>query len=222
MSTAVPLLDLLLDMEEDIGDLVEESIRNGEDINQTNEKGYTVLMLSSMGVSPTFARILLEHGANVNEQYYGENGFAHGETSLHMAAIYGSWEIAQELLRYGADIEMVDNRGDTPLGVSVANDNIEVVKVLLKEGACINHISGGFTPLDYAYMQSESERVHGDMIIDLLISKGAKRGPAYEKEELEKNKAHISQEEADKKLDEVYKMIEEYEKGLKPWWKIWQ
>lgn len=53
--------------------------------------------------------LLLQHGANTNEQK------SNGACPLHEAAVTGAEDIAHALLRYGASIMMEDDEGMTSL-----------------------------------------------------------------------------------------------------------
>src|SRR6266702_4018806 len=57
---------------------------------------------------PVLARLLLEHGADVNTR-------ADEWTLLHLAAFDGEHEVARMLLDHGANVNVVNEQGDTPL-----------------------------------------------------------------------------------------------------------
>lgn len=60
----------------------------------------------------------------------------YGETSLHVAAKYGNYDIVLKLLNLGANIESKDNNGYTPLHKSVRSDG-SIINLLLNNGAYI-------------------------------------------------------------------------------------
>ena len=123
------------------GDDGEPAFRSvSEYINAQDAKGKTPLHLASAGPHPLFpnvallslpnvARLLLEHGADVNAR---ENDRF---TPLHAAAQNGTVEVVRVLLEYGANVGAEDGGGRTPLQVASSNDHDEVVKLLLEHGA---------------------------------------------------------------------------------------
>ena len=80
-------------------------------------------------------------------------------TLLHYSLMNGQHKISQLLINKGADIHAVDTVLQTPLGCAVVplftaddpNPNIELIDLIIKRGANINHRSlGGRTPLQKA------------------------------------------------------------------------
>jgi ankyrin repeat protein len=75
--------------------------------------------------------------------------------------------IAKVLLIHGADINIADNTGGTPLHFAASSGSTKVVKLLLSNGANVNaKDNGGCTPLDVATIE----------VADLLRHYRAKRG----------------------------------------------
>jgi ankyrin len=58
-----------------------------------------------------------------------------GDTPLHWKAMYGEADAAFALVRRGAQVDPINNLGDTPLMVAIQNNQPTVVKVLLQESA---------------------------------------------------------------------------------------
>ena len=80
-------------------------------------------------------------------------------TPLHYSLMHGRHKISKLLIDKGADIHAVDTVLQTPLGCAVVplftaddpNPNIELIDLIIKLGANINHRSlGGRTPLQKA------------------------------------------------------------------------
>lgn len=75
---------------------------------------------------------------------------AQGQTALHLAA-WVSCEITEIFIKAGADIETITKEGRTPLMEAVLFKQKEIVKLLLKHGACLDKKDiKGFTAFDHA------------------------------------------------------------------------
>lgn len=72
---------------------------------------------------------LLRHGAEVNA--LGEDGLA----PLHIAARDGQLRLAKRLIDAGADVDLPDRDGRTPLAIARAQENRDVVDLLERYGA---------------------------------------------------------------------------------------
>ena len=77
------------------------------------------------------------------------------------------------LIEHGADVNMNDTLGDTPLYNAIILGNIHMVKLLLEKGADVNHkryfkrsLFNGSTPLHDSSLEDEPE------IVSLLIGYG--------------------------------------------------
>jgi len=71
-----------------------------------------------------------------------------GMTALHWATYHDHREIAELLVRAGANVKAVNRYGVTPLSLACTNGNAAMVELLLKAGADPNAVlPGGETPL---------------------------------------------------------------------------
>lgn len=105
------------------------------------EKGLSVNALSTAGYTPMqkamdtqqleAIKVLLYHGAIINSKD------PMGQTILHYAAL-SDLEGTKLCLEKGADVNVEDIDGDTPLMNAVANHETEIVKLLLQHGASIH------------------------------------------------------------------------------------
>ncbi len=92
--------------------------------------GRTLLHLAANDSQPELARLLIQHGADVNASDPSEG------TPLHLAAESGSLEIVRMLLSHGAaSVNVQDGRAMTPLDWAALKRNDDVVKVLIDHGA---------------------------------------------------------------------------------------
>jgi len=71
--------------------------------------GSSPLLIAALHGQLEAARILIEHGANIQKQNND------GSTPLHVAAFFGYREIVELLLAEGADPNLENNKGETPL-----------------------------------------------------------------------------------------------------------
>ena len=108
----------------------------------------TPLQAAVSGSDPALVQILLDAGAHVDEERYGD-------TPLQMAAALGKAEVVGILVEHGADINApaVDEGGMTALQAAARADNFGLVQILLNSGSEINAAAshnGGRTALQAA------------------------------------------------------------------------
>ena len=108
----------------------------------------TPLQAAVSGSDPALVQIILDAGAHVNEEGYGD-------TPLQMAAVLGKAEVVGILLEHGADINApaVDEGGMTALQAAARAGNFGLVQTLLNSGSEINAAAshnGGRTALQAA------------------------------------------------------------------------
>jgi hypothetical protein len=123
-------------------------------------------LLEAAGTEATFAVIsylVKELAAEFNQ--LGECGFA----ALIVAAIRGQYDTVRYLVEeLGANVDIPDNLGCTPLHAASFNDHLGVVRMLLKLGAAINQRNNdGLTPLMVAASKNNTE------IVKWLVKAGA-------------------------------------------------
>ena len=105
------------------GDLasVQQELRNGVDVNEAHQYGYTALIWAAMyGHTAIVERLLQVSGINAN--YVNK----YGRTALMSAARNGHTDTVKLLIDHGADVNHADNDGTTALDV-VRTDEIKQI-----------------------------------------------------------------------------------------------
>jgi len=136
-------------------------IAKGADVNAKHGRGYTPLMTAR---ALPVVELLISKGADIQGQ-----DALQGQTKLHMACVGGEKDVADLLIRRGADVNLRDKRGATPLWIAARGGHKEIVELLIEKGADINASDGRreATPLLIAARSG-----HAD-VVELLIAKGA-------------------------------------------------
>ena len=90
-------------------DAVKQLLADGADVNGSAPgTNWTALHAAASDNRTAIARVLLEHGADVNRQS------SNGNTPLHLAAKWNRIETAKLLLASGADVTIRNENGETP------------------------------------------------------------------------------------------------------------
>ena len=127
--------------------------KDANSINSTNAQEYTPLILATYYNQLEVVKYLIQKKVKLN----GEKG---SSTALQAASYKGFKEIAQALLEYGADPNIEDANGTTPLIYATQFKHIEIVKLLLKNGADKNYTDpSGNSAVDYAQKLQITEAI---------------------------------------------------------------
>ena len=139
-------------------------------------------------------RELIDKGADVNSTVYRSSHRRKGflRKALHEAASSNRYEIAELLLKAGADVDAKDYWKATPLHYAAQANSCGVASMLISKGADIeattrngHGIVGaafGTTPSEWTYVHLGSKPIHYAIrwqswdVAQLLISKGADIG----------------------------------------------
>lgn len=109
---------------------IERLLGKGADVNAKDSKYHaTALMWTAHNGHEAALRILLQHGATIDEKGTG------GESALWFAAQKGQVETLRILAESGADIDVVGRDGDSAISIAKKNGHASVVEYLIKAGA---------------------------------------------------------------------------------------
>ena len=65
----------------------------------------------------------------------GYRSYLNGRAALHFASDYGQLNVCEYLVTHGANVELVDKHGITPLLAAVWEGHFDVCKFLISKGA---------------------------------------------------------------------------------------
>lgn len=145
---------------------VKALVQGGASLTKLNKQSYTPLMVAAEGGIADTAKLLCELGADPNFKNPGKGTFA-----LQLAAGNGYQKAAAALVECKADVNLANNLNETSLFSAAHDGHVEVVRILLDNGAHVNTAStgkDGSSPLQAACVQGNFS------ILQLLLEKGAK------------------------------------------------
>nr|XP_045584457.1 ankyrin repeat domain-containing protein 17-like [Procambarus clarkii] len=135
-------------------------LERGANIEEVNDEGYTPLMEAAGEGHEEMVTLLLAHGADINAQTEECQ-----ETALALACCEGFRDIADHLIKAGADLEL---GALTPLIEAAQEGHRDLVEYLIEAGANVN----AQTPTRKTALTYACEKGHTD-VADLLLQAGA-------------------------------------------------
>ena len=114
--------------------IIEYLINNGSDLNYISDDGNVPLSMALDLKNIEIIKLLINNGSNINDLNYSTK-----ENCLHISVLYGLKEIVEFVLKkYSNLIDSKNINGKTPLFYAVDVGNLEIIKILLNNGADID------------------------------------------------------------------------------------
>lgn len=130
-----------------------------DEANAWSDDGFSALHLAIFGGQEAAAKLLIEHGADLEALSRHEQIVVR---PLHTAAFVRSPALAQILLDAGADPNSRAEHDFTALHSAAQNDDVELARILLERGADPSLTTeDGKTPADYASSEEMATIVSG-------------------------------------------------------------
>jgi uncharacterized protein len=152
--------DFFLAIKRDDPPAIQALLQRGFDPNTLDPKGQQGLFLALMEPSPKAAQVLIDWPKTDVNILNNK-----GESALMLAALKNQQNLAEKLIRKGADI---NKTGWTPLHYAASGGHVAIISMLLENSAYIDAESpNGTTPLMMAAMYGTTAAVK------LLLEEGA-------------------------------------------------
>jgi ankyrin repeat protein len=143
--------------------LVRSLVDDGADPNAIGEDGSSALAIAAY-IDPQFVQLLLERGAEMD----AISGPIKG-TALGLALYWGKPESAEILIKAGANSNIADFSGETPLFSVVESGNVDLARLMLSAGADPNvQNQSGKTAIYTAITNDDVE------MVKILLNAGAR------------------------------------------------
>jgi len=123
--------------------IAEALLQAGADINSTDALGNTPLFYAGLYSSPELIRVVLENEPALDHQnfrgqsplHFVVNQFRAVEPKMPLDYTDTRHQFIEDLVRLGADLELTDAAGLTPVMISALNNDVETLVKLLSLGA---------------------------------------------------------------------------------------
>jgi ankyrin repeat protein len=141
-------------------DLIKRLIEMGVDVNTQDNSGSTAINWAAMSGNTEIVDLLLENGAEINPKFCSETMCSDGHSPLHAAA-WGSSAMLKYLVNKGANVNIANEFGHTPLINAIRSDSLRNVKILCEAGINVNFADKfGYTALHKSAMLGDVESIN--------------------------------------------------------------
>ncbi|OOQ81921.1 hypothetical protein PEBR_41189 [Penicillium brasilianum] len=158
-------------------------IERGANVNAEDDEGNTPLLMV------TWRSFVMLEKSSRNKRAKASSAIGRFKTETPMDSCAGLESVAKVFIEHGAQVDIQNGLGDTPLMLSLTSGNTTLAKLLIDHGADVNAKTRvGKTPLLKAAMRLDKEIVRmliergadinarsGDLIGDTPLSKAAER-----------------------------------------------
>ncbi len=139
-------------------ELIEYLIEKGCDINAHNSNGSTPLNDAALSGNLRTVELMVDNGAKINTKDCLAEGCNKVDGSPLHNSVWRNPEIVKYLIKQGANVNAVNQNGQTPLHISTFGRCIECVRVLVEGGADLNvQDKFGKTPLHHAIKREKKD-----------------------------------------------------------------
>jgi len=133
-------------------DVVDLLIQKGANVNAATKSGFTALAFATMKNDGASVRLLVKAGADPNNALPDKDK----TKMLLLAAAYESTQAAMALLDGGADPNVADRMGRTPLHIAAQAGSLELVRKLVSKGADLNARTARISAPDPGFFRAPS------------------------------------------------------------------
>ena len=134
--------------------------------------GFNAIMSAAKHDHDKVVKVLLQHGAGIEDKTDATNNILAGAAPLHIATYYGAINAALALIEGGACVDSTDLEGRTPLHLAVQQNRPLLVRLLRNHGADIAALDdSGMTPSAYCLASaSEIRQELVDPALDAMMA----------------------------------------------------
>jgi len=137
-----------------VDEVKEQMKQNPDIINQTNENGFSPLILACYRGNVKVAEFLIDHVKDIN--YKSQEG-----TALAGLSVKYNKDLVLYILSKNADPNIADATGSTPLFWAVKFGNLELTRLLLQYKADQSiKDAQGMTPFEYALQTNNKDLIN--------------------------------------------------------------